>query len=101
MKVKYNINQRKQRTGGKYWIWKNVIVVIKILMNLLNFRKDIAEECIGCITDLEDIWKLQSIKKVDKKFERNLSCKFWGEQMSDFEMYIQLNYHLNTSTKEL
>lgn len=70
-------------------------------MNLLNFRKDIAEECIGCITELEEIWKLQSIKKVDRNFERNLTCKSLGEKMSDFEMYIQLNYHLNTSTKEL
>ena len=86
---------------GNIGFEKNVIVETKILMNLLNFRTDIAEECIGCITELEDIWKLQSIKKVDKNFERNLTCKSLGGKKLDFEMYIQPNYHLNTSTKEL
>lgn len=40
---------------GNIGFEKNVIVETKILMNLLNFRTDIAEECIGCITELEDI----------------------------------------------
>lgn len=37
---------------GNIGFEKNVIVEIKILMNLLNFRKDIAEECVGCIARL-------------------------------------------------
>ena len=46
---------------------KNVIVEIKILMDMLSCGNDRAEEC---ITELEDFWKLQSIKKVEKYFER-------------------------------
>lgn len=49
-------------------------------MNLLNFRKDIAEECVGCITELEEIRKLQSIKKVDRNFERNLLANLLGKK---------------------